>query len=105
MKRFVVELYRALPKKTREILAIDELLKNPAIARPGAKQAKVFEYRADINDLEAELEEFLSDAYAQNYFAPNTALSTAKIFGNANLKERFRRISSRAIALWTHTTI
>ena len=33
MKRFVVELYRALPKKTRETLAIDELLKNPAASR------------------------------------------------------------------------
>jgi hypothetical protein len=31
----VVELYRALPKKTREALAIDEFLKNPGA--PGVK--------------------------------------------------------------------
>ena len=71
MKRILVEVYRALPKKTREDLAIDELLKNPASTRVGARQAKALAHSLDIDDLEAELEEFLSDAYAQNYFAPN----------------------------------
>jgi hypothetical protein len=71
MKRILVEVYRALPKKTREDLAIDELLKNPAAARAGAKQAKALAYSVDIDNLEPELEEFVSDAYAQNYFAPN----------------------------------
>jgi len=71
IKRMLVEVYRALPKKTRENLAIDELLKNPAATRAGAKQSKALAHSVDIDDLEPELEEFLSDAYARNYFAPN----------------------------------
>ena len=71
MKRILVEVYRALPKKTRENLAIDELLKNPAASRAGAKQAKALAHGVDIDKLEAELGEFLTDAYAQNYLAPN----------------------------------
>jgi hypothetical protein len=71
MKRIIVELYRALPKRTRENLAIDELLKNPNVSRAGAKQARELAHSVDIDDLEAELEQFLSDAYGQNYFAPN----------------------------------
>jgi hypothetical protein len=71
MKRIFVELYRALPKKTRENLAIDELLNNPAAIRAGAKQAKALAHSVDIDELEAGLEEFLSNAYAQNYLAPN----------------------------------
>jgi hypothetical protein len=71
MKRILVEIYRALPKKTRENLAIDELLNNPATTRASAKQAKALTHSVDIDDLRVELEEFLSDAYAQNYFAPN----------------------------------
>jgi len=71
IKRMLVEVYRALPKKTRENLAIDELLKNPAATRAGAKQSKALAHSVDIDDLQPELEEFLSDAYARNYFAPN----------------------------------
>jgi len=71
MKRFVVELYRALPKKTRECLAIDELLKNPATSRADAKRTKALAQSVNIDDVAAELEQFLIDAYAQNYFAPN----------------------------------
>jgi hypothetical protein len=71
MKRILVEIYRALPKKTRENLAIDELLTNPATARAGAKHPKGLAHSVQIYDLESEIEEFLSDAYAQNYFAPN----------------------------------
>src|ERR1700751_5649160 len=66
LKAILVEVYRALPKKTREDLAIDELLKSPGIARATAKQAKALAHRVDMDDLEEELEEFLSDAYAQN---------------------------------------
>ena len=71
LKRILVEVYRVLPKKTRENLAIDELLKNPGVSRAGAKRAKALAQSVDIDDLEAELEQFLSDAYAQNYLAPN----------------------------------
>jgi hypothetical protein len=71
LKRILVEVYRVLPKKTRENLAIDELLKNPGVSRAGAKRAKALAQSVDIDDLEAELEQFLIDVYAQNYFAPN----------------------------------
>ena len=33
LKAILVEVYRALPKQTREDLAIDELLKSPGVAR------------------------------------------------------------------------
>jgi hypothetical protein len=70
LKQIIVEIYRALPKKTRENLAIDQLVKNPTAVRATAK-ARAAEHAVDIDALEWELEEFLSDAYAQNYFAPN----------------------------------
>ncbi len=38
----MVELYCALRKKTRETLAIDELLKNPAAPVPAPSRSKVF---------------------------------------------------------------
>jgi hypothetical protein len=69
IKRFVVELYRALPKKTCEALAIDELSKNPGAAR-GAKPPKALPHSVDMDSVAAELEQFLTDAYAQKYFAP-----------------------------------
>ena len=52
-------------------MAIDELLKNPVASRADAKRAKALAQSVDIDDLKAELEQFLIDAYAQNYFAPN----------------------------------
>jgi hypothetical protein len=70
LKQIIVEIYRALPKKTRENLAIDQLVKNPTAVRATAK-AKAAAQSVDIDALEWELEEFLSDAYAQNYFSPN----------------------------------
>ncbi|MBW0000177.1 MAG: hypothetical protein JO015_13835 [Verrucomicrobia bacterium] len=70
-KRVLVEIYRALPPKTREGLGIDELLNNPTAAGSRTKQAKAQAQPVDIDALAAELEQFLSDAYAQNYFAPN----------------------------------
>ena len=70
LKQIIVEIYRALPKKTRENLAIDQLVKNPTATRATAK-AKAGAQSVDIDALKWELEEFLSDAYAQNYFAPN----------------------------------
>lgn len=69
-KRVLVEIYRALPAKTREGLAIDRLLNNPAAGnRPRQTNART--PPVDIGALQAELEQFLIDAYAQNYFAPN----------------------------------
>jgi hypothetical protein len=46
-------------------------LKNPGAARARAMQASELAHSVDIDDLAAELDQFLIDAYAQNYFAPN----------------------------------
>lgn len=70
-KRVLVEIYRALSPKARESLGIDELLNNPAAAGSRAKQANAQAQPVDMDELAAELDQFLSDAYAQNYFAPN----------------------------------
>ena len=71
LTQIIVEIYRALPKRTRENLAIDKLLKNPTTARATTKQAKAAAQSVDMDALKWEIEEFLSDAYAQNYLAPN----------------------------------
>ena len=47
LKAILVEVYRALPKKTRDDLAIDELLKSPGAARAAAKQAKALAHSVD----------------------------------------------------------
>jgi hypothetical protein len=78
LKRVFVEIYRALPKKTRENLGIDELLKNPATGRAGIKQNKAPAQTVDIDELQAELGAFLIDAYAQNYFKPNLFIPKAQ---------------------------
>jgi hypothetical protein len=65
MKRVLVEMYRALPAKTREGLAIDELLNNPAAAGNRARKANAQTAPVDIGALEAELRQFLEDAYAR----------------------------------------
>jgi hypothetical protein len=98
MKRILVEVYRALRKKTRENLAIDELLKNPADSRAGAKQAKALAHSVDIDELEAELGEFLTDAYAQNYLAPNRSVpKSERPKWRFKVKRFFKEINAAAL--------
>jgi hypothetical protein len=49
-------------------LAIDELLNTPAAAGNRARKANAQTAPVDIGALEAELRQFLEDAYAQHYF-------------------------------------
>jgi hypothetical protein len=53
LKQIILEIYRALPKKTRENLAIDQLVKNPTAAHATAK-AKAGAHSVDIDALEWE---------------------------------------------------
>jgi hypothetical protein len=73
-KRVLVAIYRALPAKTREALAIDQLLNNPAAAGNRPRQNNAQPPPVHIGALEVELEQFLVDAYAQNYLAPNRSV-------------------------------
>ncbi len=71
LREMVVALYKAMPKKLKEEQLIDELLKNPEAFLGKKKSLKKKEEIPDMDWLEMEIEEFLSDAYNQYYFAPN----------------------------------
>jgi hypothetical protein len=69
LQTIIVALYKAIPKKTLADGTMDALLKNPDAAT-AKKEKKEIEI-PDIEDLESEIEEFVGDALAQYYYAPN----------------------------------
>ena len=69
LQTLVVVLYKAIPKKALADGALDAILKNPDAAT-AKKEKKEIEI-PDVNDLESEIDEFVGDAMAQYYFAPN----------------------------------
>jgi hypothetical protein len=68
LQRIIVEMYKAIPKSVKEGQGIDALILNRGAGQRQPKALKI----ADIDVIRDELEEFLSNAYAQNYFAPNS---------------------------------
>jgi hypothetical protein len=70
LERIVVELYKTIPKSIREEQGIDALILNP----DSAKRERKAPVQPDIEAIRYELEEFLSNAYAQHYFAPNSVV-------------------------------
>jgi hypothetical protein len=73
----LVEVYRRLPKAVREEADLDSLIRNPP--EPGAKRApKKAPPPPNIEDLKWEVDEFVENAYAQNYLAPNRVISKSE---------------------------
>ena len=69
LRKLICELYKAIPKATREEREIDLLFEPAQESDKKQKEARV--QKIDMLALSAEIEEFLSNAYDQLYFAPN----------------------------------
>jgi len=74
LEHIILEMYKAIPKSVREAKRIDSVIINPdaRLARPSAP------IRRELDDIRCETEEFLSDAYNQYYFAPNSVVPKSK---------------------------
>src|SRR5437667_4281228 len=70
LRRLVVEMYKAMPKSVKEAQRIDELICNPAVDR----KKQNLEVPVDMKFLSQEVEEFISNAYNQCYYGPNSVV-------------------------------
>ncbi|RPJ82967.1 MAG: hypothetical protein EHM18_15050 [Acidobacteria bacterium] len=70
LERVVVEMYKAIPKAVKEDQGIDSLILSP---NPGQRVPKE-RARPDMDEIAFETEEFISNAYNQFYFAPNSVV-------------------------------
>lgn len=75
LRLLVTELYKAMPKHVKEEKGIDTLIREGKELLHKKKGAKTPQKPTDLNNLKAEIEEFLENAYQQNYFAPNRVIS------------------------------
>lgn len=74
LESIILEIYKAVPKSVKEAKGIDIIILNPD-AKPTRRVEPV---RRDLEDIRFETEEFLSDAYNQYYFAPNSVIPKSK---------------------------
>ena len=77
LELIVVEMYKALPKKAIEEKEIDQLIANPSEFVTTRKRVRTAtkDVVVDTDVLKIEIEQFISNAKAQNYFAPNRVIS------------------------------
>ncbi len=74
LEGIILEMYKAMPKPVKEAKGIDMIIINP-----NAKTTRRIEpVLRDLEDIRWETEEFLSDAYNQYYFAPNSVIPKSK---------------------------
>lgn len=72
LEKAFVECYKKLRKEQKE--EADPLLNG--ILEGKAVNTKKLEVRMDFGELEQQIDEFIENAYAQNYFAPNRFIPT-----------------------------
>jgi hypothetical protein len=74
LESIILEMYKAMPKSVKEVKGIDIIITTPN-AKPKRRMEPV---HRDLEDIREETEEFLSDAYNQYYFAPNSVIPKSK---------------------------
>jgi len=74
LEHIILEIYKAIPKSLRETKGIDSIINNPD-AKPAKTPAPVLR---ELEEIRWETEEFLSNAYNQYYFAPNSVVPKSK---------------------------
>jgi hypothetical protein len=67
LRRLLVEMYKAMPKRVKEDHGIDDMICSPASKRNNRKSEVV----PDIKALASETERFVSNAYNDHYYIPN----------------------------------
>jgi hypothetical protein len=72
LQLIISEMYKSIPKSVKEDKDIDEIINNPdEFSKPKAKRIKKKIPLPDIEELQDDIEEFVGNAMAQNYYAPN----------------------------------
>ena len=74
LRIIIAELYKAIPKAIKEEQGIDALINNPLDADKTGKKRKKASPALDIESIKFETEQFIENAYEQNYFAPNSVI-------------------------------
>ena len=74
LRRLLVEMYKAMPKRVKEDHGIDDMICSPASKRNNRKSEVV----PDIEALASETERFVSNAYNDYYYIPNSCGSQAR---------------------------
>ena len=74
LEGIILKMYKAMPKSVKEAKGIDKIIINPD-AKPTRRAEQV---HRDLEDICRETEEFLSDAYNQYYYAPNSVIPKSK---------------------------
>src|SRR5262245_15191252 len=74
LRVLLVEMYKAMPKRVKDDFGIDDLICNPPSKRNKQKSDAV----PGIEALAAETEQFISHAYSQYYYVPNSVVPARK---------------------------
>ena len=74
LRAIVIALYKAMPKGAREDYQLDVLLQDPDAWNRARKLAQQTAGVPDPEELRNEIEQFISDARNQYYFAPNSVI-------------------------------
>lgn len=75
LRLLAVELYKAMPKHLKEEKEIDGLIKEGKELLRQKRGRKTAEKKpVELDSLQTEIEEFIDNAYQQNYFAPNRVI-------------------------------
>jgi len=76
LEHLVAELYKLISKDTKEDYDIDELIQRPPDKKEKKEKKKLEKINKvrDIQDIAKEVEFFSTNAYAQNYLAPNRSI-------------------------------
>lgn len=69
LQKLIVEMYKQIPKAVRENKEIDALIDD--LEQFQSKRVKGNNRNINFDELKHKVEQFIEDAYAQNYFAPN----------------------------------
>lgn len=75
LRKLISEIYKRIPKKVIEEKQLDLLLENPQEYLGGKNKPAKKIIMPDIDEVRWEVEEFITNARAQNYLAPNRVIS------------------------------
>lgn len=75
LRKLISEIYKCIPKKVIEEKQLDLLLENPQEYLGGKNKPAKKITMPEIDEVRGEVEEFITNARAQNYLAPNRVIS------------------------------
>lgn len=74
LKAIIAEMYKAIPKSAKEENGIDAIILNRGVVQKQPKSSSL----PDMDAIRSEMEEFVSNAYNQFYYVPNSVVPKSK---------------------------